>query len=66
MSTHLTQRAAIDRTVVTNHRIEAPLDWTEPERPERITVFAREVVAAEKKDDANNRLTARRFLALGI
>jgi pimeloyl-ACP methyl ester carboxylesterase len=51
MSEQATQRIAVDRTVVTNHRIEVPLDWSDPESPERITVFAREVVAAEKKDD---------------
>jgi pimeloyl-ACP methyl ester carboxylesterase len=45
------QRTAIDRMVVTNHRIEVPLDWSNPDGAERITVFAREVVAAEKKDD---------------
>jgi pimeloyl-ACP methyl ester carboxylesterase len=53
MSNHdVTQRTAVDRMVVTNHRIEVPLDWSKPDGPERITVFAREVVAAEKKDDA--------------
>ncbi len=36
--------------VVTAHRIDVPLDWNEPSGP-RISVFAREVVAAERADD---------------
>jgi pimeloyl-ACP methyl ester carboxylesterase len=44
-------RTAIDRMVVTAHKVEVPLDWSDPDKSERITVFAREVIAAEKKDD---------------
>ena len=52
MSTHeVVSRAAVDRMVVTGHRIECPLDWARPGEPATISVFAREVVAAEKADD---------------
>ena len=44
-------RAAVDRMIVTGHRIECPLDWDRPEAPETVSVFAREVVAAERVDD---------------
>jgi pimeloyl-ACP methyl ester carboxylesterase len=44
-------RVAVDRMIVTGHRIEVPLDWTRPGGRETISVFAREVVAAEKADD---------------
>jgi pimeloyl-ACP methyl ester carboxylesterase len=47
----MSDRTAVDRMVVTTHRVEVPLDWNEPDDSERISVFAREVVAAEKKDD---------------
>jgi pimeloyl-ACP methyl ester carboxylesterase len=43
-------RVAIDRMVVTAHRIDVPVDWNEPSGPQ-ISVFAREVVAAEHADD---------------
>jgi pimeloyl-ACP methyl ester carboxylesterase len=36
--------------VVTGHRVDVPLDWNEPSGP-RISVHAREVVAAEHADD---------------
>ena len=36
--------------VVTGHRIDVPVDWNEPSEPQ-ISVFAREVVAAERVDD---------------
>jgi pimeloyl-ACP methyl ester carboxylesterase len=36
--------------VVTAHRIEVPVDWSEPSGPQ-ISVYAREVVAAERVDD---------------
>ncbi len=44
-------RDAVDRMVVTGHRIEVPLDWSHPDGPDTIRVFAREVVAAERVDD---------------
>jgi pimeloyl-ACP methyl ester carboxylesterase len=44
-------RVAVDRMIVTGHRIEVPLDWDHAETSETITVFAREVVAAEKAGD---------------
>ena len=44
-------RVAVDRMVVTGHRIDVPLDWNEPAGPQ-ISVHAREVVAAEHVDDA--------------
>ena len=44
-------RVAIDRMVVIPHRIEVPVDWNEPSGP-KISVFAREVVAAEHAADA--------------
>jgi len=47
------ERTAVDRMVVTAHQVEVPLDWSDPDHSERITVFAREVIAAEKKDDAS-------------
>jgi len=47
----MSDRTAVDRMVVTTHRVDVPLDWNEPDDSERISVFAREVVAAEKKDD---------------
>ena len=52
MSVHeVVSRVAVDRMIVTGHRIECPLDWDRPGEPETISVFAREVVAAEKVDD---------------
>jgi len=39
-------RVAVDRMVVTTHRIEVPVDWNEP-AGSQITVHAREVVAAD-------------------
>ena len=44
-------RVAVDRMVVTGHRIDVPLDWNEPSGA-TISVHAREVVAAEHADDA--------------
>jgi pimeloyl-ACP methyl ester carboxylesterase len=41
---------AIDRMVVTNHRIDVPLDWSDPTGVQ-ISVHAREVVAAEHASD---------------
>jgi pimeloyl-ACP methyl ester carboxylesterase len=38
--------------VVTGHRLEVPLDWSDPAGP-TIGVHAREVVAAEHADDAD-------------
>ncbi|KAA0099646.1 alpha/beta fold hydrolase [Mycolicibacterium sp. P1-18] len=38
--------------VVTNHRIDVPLDWSDPTGPQ-ISVHAREVVAAEHAGDAS-------------
>jgi pimeloyl-ACP methyl ester carboxylesterase len=46
MSNHV----AVDRMIVTPHRIDVPVDWTEPSGPQ-ISVHAREVVAAEKAND---------------
>ncbi|MET0698289.1 MAG: alpha/beta fold hydrolase [Mycobacterium sp.] len=43
---------AIDRMVITNHRIEVPLDWNDPTGPQ-ISVHAREVVAAEHAGDVS-------------
>lgn len=43
-------RIAVDRMVVTAHRVDVPVDWNEPSGPQ-ISVFAREVVAAEHSDD---------------
>jgi pimeloyl-ACP methyl ester carboxylesterase len=52
LTTHeVLSRDAIDRMVVTAHRIEVPLDWSRPDASETMGVFAREVVAAEKADD---------------
>ena len=52
MSGHeVVSRVAVDRMVITGHRIECPLDWDRPHQAETISVFAREVVAAEKADD---------------
>jgi pimeloyl-ACP methyl ester carboxylesterase len=45
-------RVAVDRMVITNHRVEVPLDWNHPEG-ERISVHAREVVAAEHANDTS-------------
>jgi pimeloyl-ACP methyl ester carboxylesterase len=47
----LVSRVVADRMIVRGHRIEVPLDWARPEISETITVFAREVVAAEKAED---------------
>ena len=44
-------RVAVDRMVVTGHRIDVPLDWNTPSGA-TISVHAREVVAAEHADDA--------------
>jgi len=46
MSSHV----AVDRMIVTPHRISVPVDWNEPSGPQ-ISVHAREVVAAEKAGD---------------
>src|ERR1700676_4919208 len=46
----MSSRVAVDRMVVTRHRIDVPLDWNEPSGPQ-ISVHAREVVAAEHADD---------------
>src|ERR1022692_136273 len=43
-------RVAVDRMLVTGHRIEVPLDWSVPSGPQ-ISVHAREVVAVEHADD---------------
>jgi pimeloyl-ACP methyl ester carboxylesterase len=43
-------REAVDRMIVTGHRLEVPLDWSRP-GGESISVHAREVVAAERADD---------------
>ena len=52
MSRHqVLSRHAIDRMVVTGHRVEVPLDWSRPDSGATISVFAREVVAAERADD---------------
>jgi pimeloyl-ACP methyl ester carboxylesterase len=48
MSNHV----AVDRMIVTPHRISVPVDWNEPSGPQ-ISVHAREVVAAEKAGDPN-------------
>jgi pimeloyl-ACP methyl ester carboxylesterase len=54
MSDHeVVSRVAVDRMIVTGHRIEVPLDWSRPGGTETISVFARDVVAAEKADDRN-------------
>jgi pimeloyl-ACP methyl ester carboxylesterase len=45
-------QVAVDRMLVTGHRIEVPLDWSAPAGPQ-ISVHAREVVAAEHAGDAN-------------
>ena len=45
-------RVVVDRMVLTGHRIDVPLDWSEPSGAQ-ISVFAREVVAVEHADDAN-------------
>jgi pimeloyl-ACP methyl ester carboxylesterase len=44
-------RVAVDRMVVTGHRVEAPLDWSRPATGETVSIFAREVVAAERAED---------------
>jgi pimeloyl-ACP methyl ester carboxylesterase len=46
----MTRRVAVDRMIVTSHRTEVPLDWNEPSGP-KISVHAREVVAAERAGD---------------
>ena len=52
MNVHqVVSRVAVDRMLVTGHRIEVPLDWGRTGDTEMISVFAREVVAAEKADD---------------
>jgi pimeloyl-ACP methyl ester carboxylesterase len=52
MSAHeVVSRAAVDRMVITGHRIDVPLDWDRPDGTETISVHAREVVAAERADD---------------
>ncbi len=52
MSAHrVVSRVAVDRMIVAGHRIEVPLDWSRPGGGETISVFAREVVAAEKAGD---------------
>src|ERR1700730_7241570 len=52
MTRHMQRdRTATDGMVVTAHQVEVPLDWSDPDKSERITVFAREVIAAEKQDD---------------
>ena len=52
MSAHeVVSRVAVDRMIVTGHRLEVPLDWGRTGDKETISVFAREVVAAEKADD---------------
>src|ERR1039457_7074428 len=45
-------QVAVDRMLVTGHRIEVPLDWSAPAGPQ-ISVQPREVVAAEHAGDAN-------------
>jgi pimeloyl-ACP methyl ester carboxylesterase len=49
-NSRMPNRTAIDRMVVTAHRIDVPVDWNEPSGP-KISVFAREVVAAEHAGD---------------
>ena len=52
MNAHkVVSRVAVDRMIVTGHRIEVPLDWSRPGGSATIGVFAREVVAAERADD---------------
>ena len=51
-SPRTTSRVVIDRMVVSGHRIEVPLDWSDPTGPQ-ISVHAREVVSAEHVDDAS-------------
>src|ERR1700694_2918916 len=46
----VSSRVAVDRMVVTTHRIEVPVDWNDP-AGSQITVHAREVVAADRADD---------------
>ena len=46
----MANRIAVDRMILTSHRIDVPVDWNEPSGPQ-ISVFAREVVAAEKAGD---------------
>jgi pimeloyl-ACP methyl ester carboxylesterase len=46
----MSSRVAVDRMVVTSHRIDVPVDWNEPSG-RQISVFAREVVAAERVED---------------
>lgn len=48
----LVSRVAVDGMIVSGHRFEAPLDWSSPEASETISVFAREVVVAERAEDA--------------
>lgn len=43
---HAESRALLDGTAITDHRIDVPLDWEEPDG-ERITVYAREFRGAE-------------------
>lgn len=42
---------AIDRMIVTPHVFTVPLDWDNPDDGRTIQVFAREIVAADKKSD---------------
>ncbi|HVC41160.1 MAG TPA: alpha/beta fold hydrolase [Candidatus Saccharimonadales bacterium] len=48
----MASRVAVDRMVVTGHRIDVPLDWNDPSGAQ-ISVHAREVVAVEHADDKN-------------
>ena len=47
----MSSRVAVDRMVVTSHRIDVPVDWNNPSG-RQISVFAREVVAADRVDDS--------------
>jgi pimeloyl-ACP methyl ester carboxylesterase len=52
MTAHrVVSRDAVDRMIVTGHRIEVPLDWSRPDAAPTISVFAREVVAVERAGD---------------
>src|SRR5207302_11060819 len=54
MSDHeMVAREVTDRMVVTGHRFTVPLDWRDTRSTERISVFAREVIAAEKAKDSS-------------
>src|ERR1700690_4210685 len=48
----VSSRVAVDRMVVTGHRIDVPLDWNNPSG-KQISIHAREVVAAEHAGDIN-------------